>query len=233
MVNNWLNSIQDTIFPPTCIFCGNQGFNSQDICPACFDELPKNTTCCYRCATPFQTSFDLPQLCGKCLKTPPAFDKTTAPFHYQHTIRYLITQLKFNHQYKNARLLGYLLAQHLQTTDKMPELIIPIPLHQQRFQQRSFNQSLEIAQTVSKHLHIPINHNSCLRHKNTSQQMTLTAKQRQKNIKNAFKIIKPINAQYIAILDDVMTTGSTVNEFAKTLKKSGIKQVDIWVCSRA
>jgi len=233
MVNNWLNIIQQYLLPPTCILCENAGFDSQDICQGCFSDLIRNIHCCYRCAEIFDTANTIPQLCGHCISTPPAFDETYAPFIHLGIIRHLITHLKFNHQYKNARLLGILLANHLQKTAEMPELIIPIPLHKLRFQQRGFNQSTEIANILSKQLQIPINTTSCIRDKNTPHQINLHAKQRHRNIKNAFKVIKPIKAQHVAIFDDVMTTGTTVNELAKILKKSGVNRVDIWVCARA
>ena len=233
MVNNWLNIIQDYLLPPTCILCGNNGFDSQDICTACFNDLQINIHCCYRCAEIFEAPNCTPQLCGHCISQPPFFDETHAPFTHQGIIKYLIARLKFNHQYKNARLLGMLLANHLKITAEMPEIIIPIPLHKKRYQERGFNQSVEIAKTLSKHLHIPIDTNSCIRYRNTPHQIDLPAKQRRKNINNAFKIIQPIKAKHVALLDDVMTTGSTVNELAKILKKSGVNRVDIWICARA
>lgn len=233
MVNNWLNIIQHYLLPPTCILCGNSGFDSQDICQGCFNDLNRNIHCCYRCAEIFEKPNAIPQLCGHCISQAPAFDETYAPFIHQGIIRHLIASLKFNRQYKNARLLGTLLANHLEKTAEMPEIIIPVPLHKQRYQQRGFNQSMEIAKTLSKQLNIPIDTKSCIRHRNTPHQIDLPAKQRHKNIKNAFKIDKPIMAQHVAIFDDVMTTGSTVNELAKLLKKAGVSRVDVWVCARA
>ena len=233
MVNNWLNIIQHYLLPPTCILCGGAGIDSQDICLGCFNDLTRNMYCCYRCAESFETVNITPQLCGHCINQSPAFDETYAPFIHQGIIRHLIATLKFNRQYKNARLLGSLLVNHLKKTAEPPELIIPVPLHKLRYQERSFNQTIEIAKTVSRQLNIPIDTKSCIRYRNTPHQIDLPAKQRHKNIKNAFKIIKPIKAQHIAILDDVMTTGSTVNELARVLKKAGVARVDIWVCARA
>jgi len=148
-------------------------------------------------------------------------------------MRYLIANLKFNQQYQNARLLGSLLATHLKKTTKMPDIIIPIPLHKQRFQERGFNQSVEIAKVLAEQLNIPLNSNSCIRHRNTPHQINLPAKQRNTNIKNAFTISRAIKAQHVAIVDDVMTTGSTLNELASTLKKAGVNRVDAWACARA
>jgi ComF family protein len=233
MVNNWFNIIQQYLLPPTCILCGNTGYESQDICKPCFINLTKNLHCCYRCAESFETINRKPQLCGACIKQTPAFDETYAPFIYCDELRHLISTLKFNHQYKNARLLGFLLADYLKKTAELPELIIPVPLHKQRFRERGFNQSIEISKSLSKHLHIPIDTHSCIRIRNTTHQIELPAKQRQTNMKNAFKVEHTIKSQHIAIVDDVMTTGSTVNELAKTLKRSGINRVDIWVCARA
>ncbi len=233
MVNNWLNIIQHYLIPPTCILCGNAGFDYQDICQGCFNDLTRNLHCCYRCAEIFETPNPSPQLCGHCISHAPLFDETYAPFIHQNIIRHLIATLKFNRQYKNARLLGSLLASHLNKTAEMPELIIPVPLHKQRYQDRGFNQSIEIAHILSKQLNIPLNTTSCIRHRDTPHQINLHANQRKKNVKNAFKIISPITAYHVAIFDDVMTTGSTVNELAKVLKKSGVNRVDIWVCARA
>jgi ComF family protein len=195
--------------------------------------MQKNIHCCYRCAETFETANRTPQLCGHCLSKPPSFDETYAPYLHQGTIRHLIATLKFNRKYKNARVLAHLLATHIKKTAEIPDLIIPVPLHKQRYKERGFNQSIEIAKTIAKQLNITIDIESCIRQRNTLHQIDLAAKDRHKNIKNAFKVIKQVDAQHIAILDDVMTTGSTVNELAKTLKKAGVTRVDIWVCARA
>jgi ComF family protein len=233
MVYNWINIIQNYLLPPTCILCGNDGFDLQDICQSCYLHLPRNNLCCYRCAAILEIPSVTPILCGRCLSRRPAVDETYAPFIYQGAMRYLITSLKFGAQYKNARLLGLLLAGRLKQTAERPDCILPVPLHKARYRQRGFNQAIEIARTVSKELQIPLDLTSCRRHSNTPHQTTLTAKQRRKNLKNAFSLIKPVQAQHIALLDDVMTTGSTVYELAYLLKKAGVNRVDVWVCARA
>ena len=221
------------MIPPTCILCESAGFNSQDICHACFDDIERNTDCCYRCAKPFEIPSSTPKLCNKCLSNPPIFDETHAPFIHQGIPRYLITSLKFNKQYKNARLLGYLLADYLDKSIERPKLIIPIPLHKQRYKERGFNQSIEIAKNLSKILNIPIDTKSCIRQRDTAHQVGLSAQQRHQNIKNAFAVKKAIKVDHVAIIDDVITTGATANELAIVLKKSGVTRVDLWSCSRA
>lgn len=227
---NWLNIIQNSLLPPTCILCGHVGWQDLDLCYSCYTQLAKNTLCCYQCARPLEISA---LLCGNCLSRSPAFDATYAPFIHQDTMRYLIAGLKFNAQYKNARLLGLLLADHLKQTAQLPDCILPVPLHKARYRQRGFNQVIEIARTTGKALQIPVDVNACVRHRDTPHQTALTAKQRRTNVKNAFTLIKPITAQHVAIVDDVMTTGSTVHELARILKKAGIERVDVWVCARA
>jgi len=174
-----------------------------------------------------------PGLCGRCLSLKPAYDETHAPFLHQDGIRHLVTSLKFAADFKNARLLGQLLAEHLRQNAQAPELLIPVPLHPARYRQRGFNQAIEIARTVAKELGVPLDLTSCRRLRDTGQQTSLSAKQRRGNMKQAFAVVKPIAARHVAILDDVMTTGATAHELALALKKSGVDRVDVWVCARA
>lgn len=230
---NWIKIIQDFLFPPTCLMCGNQGFDSRDLCHSCYKHLPRNTQCCFQCADLLEFPTTNPVLCGRCLGKKPAFDRTYAPFIHQGAIRHLITTLKFNAQYQNARLLGLMLAEHLRQVAEIPDCIVAVPLHKSRYRQRGFNQAIEIAAILSKQLLVPLDLTSCERYRDTPHQTRLSAKKRRKNIKNAFKLNHPLAAKHIAIVDDVMTTGSTVHELAALLKKSGVRKVDVWVCARA
>lgn len=227
---NWLNIIQDYLLPPTCILCNHEGWQDLDLCYSCYTQLVKNTRCCYHCAGVL--AIDVP-LCGRCLSHPPAFDVTYAPFLHYDAMRYLIAGLKFNAEYKNARLLGLLLAERVKQYSPLPDCLLPVPLHKARYRERGFNQSIEIARVAGKALQIPVTVNSCVRHRDTPHQTTLTAKQRRTNVKNAFSMCQPITARHIAIVDDVMTTGSTVSELAVVLKNAGVERVDVWVCARA
>ncbi len=233
MVNNWLGIIQEKVFPPSCILCEGEGINGMDLCQGCFNDLPLNQNCCYQCAQPFEARTEAPEICGQCLSSPKAFQETFAPFLYTRSIAYLISALKFGKHYKVARLLGMLMSRHIHSYSEFPECILPVPLHRSRYRQRGFNQSVEIGRTLSRQLKIPLDLDSCQRIHNTDQQTRLTAKQRHSNIQNAFSIMKPLNYQHISILDDVMTTGSTVQELALTLKRAGVERVDVWVLARA
>lgn len=233
MAHDWLNTLQNYLFAPTCSLCGNKGQANRDLCAVCYLHLPRNNVCCYQCGNTLTTPSTVPVYCGRCLKLRPAFDVTHAPFIHQGAIQYLIAGLKFSADYKHARLLGQLLAEHLMHTASLPDCIVPIPLHNKRYRQRGFNQAIEISRTVATELKLPLNLHSCVRVRDTPHQTALTAKQRRSNIKNAFAMIKPIAAQHVAIVDDVMTTGSTAHELAVTLKQAGVERVEVWVCARA
>ncbi|WP_394752326.1 double zinc ribbon domain-containing protein [Crenothrix sp.] len=230
---NWLNIIQKNLLPPICILCGHAGMDDLDLCDSCYRHLPSNHHCCWQCAETLEITTPTKSLCGRCVSLKPAFDRTYAPFLHQGVPRYLITSLKFSANYKNARLLGNLLGDYLQKHAELPDVIIPIPLHKSRYRERGFNQSIEIARTIAKQLKLPLDVESCIRHRDTQHQTSLTAKERRHNIKNAFSLIKPITARHIAVVDDVMTTGSTVHELAAVLKNFGVKRVDVWACARA
>jgi ComF family protein len=204
-----------------------------DLCASCHQHLPRNLHCCLQCAQVLDTGVLASSLCQRCNQGSPAYDRSYAPFLHQGIPRFLITSLKFSANYKNARLLGQLMAEYMSQQGQLPALIIPIPLHKTRYRERGFNQSLEIARTVAKQLNLPLDVNSCIRQRDTLHQTTLTANKRRHNLKNAFALVRPITAQHVAIIDDVMTTGSTVHELAAVLKKSGVRQVDVWVCARA
>ncbi len=220
------------LLPPRCILCGEKGMENRDLCEMCYSELPKNTPRCYQCASHFISSNSI-GLCPNCLTNSPAFDETFAPFLHHRAIRYLILQLKFHQHYPSARLLGNLMADYLQKTVELPDCIIPVPLHKNRYRERGFNQSIEIARVISQRLNLPLDIHSCIRHRDTAHQVGLTGEERHDNIKNAFSISPTFKAKHVAIIDDVMTTGSTVHELAFALKTAGCHRVQIWVCAKA
>jgi ComF family protein len=232
-VNNWTRIIQDWLFPPTCLLCGDAGTAGRDLCPACAKSLPLNHPACPRCATPLPFETGLP--CGACQHEPPAFAESFALFRYQNDgeTGYLIKSLKFHARHSCARLLGDLLADALAGRESRPELIIPVPLHRSRYRERGYNQSLEIARIVAQRLRIRLDFNTCIRSKNTQSQTELNAEERRRNVSRAFALTRPLQARHVAIFDDIVTTGSTVNELAKALRKAGAEKVEVWACARA
>lgn len=223
-----LLDITRRILGARCLVCIEPG-HAGNICQTCRDNLPKNDLACYYCANPLPHG----QRCGKCLT--PKNQRTIAPFHYVRPLDLIIYQLKFKPSRNHARLCGTLLAQTLPLHyryEALPEVIIPVPLSAMRLKQRGFNQAEEIAKPVANQLNIPIDKNLCRRIRNTQPQATLTQTERIKNIKQAFMVV-PNAYRHIAIIDDVVTTGLTVNELAKTCWQTGIQQIDIWSVARA
>ena len=236
------NILLDLLFPHKCILCEAKGLDDLDLCWACHSELPtiKNDgKYCEKCGNSLSTAtFATMQLCGECIKNPPPFDRTLAIFNYQKPIDYLILKLKFNNNLSCAALLGNLMAKQLlahysQQKLLKPEVIIPIPLHSQRLKERGFNQAVELARPIAKALSIPIDKYSFIRIKNTEAQSLLKTKERQQNIKQAFAIKKITGYRYVAVIDDVITTGNTVKEFCNILRTAGIIKIDLWSAARA
>ncbi len=216
------------LFPPTCILCGAPGEANRDLCGECLADLPLLGPCCQRCALPLAE----PGICGACLSHPPQFDACHIPLLYQGPVPRLITGLKFHNQLANARLLAQRLQQHLHGRDDLPELILPVPLHPRRMRERGYNQAIEIARPLGRALGLPVAIDNCVRRRATGAQADLPKKQRQKNLRGAFAVNRPINARHVAVLDDVVTTGSTVNELARVLKQAGVERVVVWALAR-
>jgi len=204
---------------------------SRDLCESCAATLPYNHLACPRCALPLPFQSDEP--CGLCQKRPPAYDRSFALFHYEEPARHLIRTLKFHNRYPNARLLGEMLADALVERTDQPELLIPVPLHHSRYRERGYNQTLEIARHLARRLPIALDFESCIRARPTQPQTELKGKERRRNMKRAFALARPVTASHVAILDDVVTTGTTVNELAKVLRKAGVARLDVWACARA
>ncbi len=228
-VNGWLKHAHDWLLPARCILCGRAGHNGRDVCQCCAMELPYLRSACRRCAIPLSE----PGICGRCQQKAPSFDSAYAVFDYGPPVAQLIQGLKFNGKLYNARLLGVLMAERLaQVTADAPDMLIPVPLHPVRLRQRGFNQALELARPVAQVLGLPLQPEFCRRRLATTPQTGLDAKARRRNLKHAFAVCgAPVG--HVALLDDVMTTGTTVEMLARTLKRAGVERVDVWLCARA
>lgn len=225
--------VQQWLYPPTCLLCDAPGHNGLDLCLGCLDSLPYSHGACPRCAIALPAEAPLATPCGRCQKKPPFFDAATSLFRYEEPVRHLLHAFKFGRRYACARLLGELLAARLARLPEYPQLIIPVPLHPKRYAERGFNQSLELARPLSRRLGVPLDSQHCRRVRFTPPQSQLSALQRRRNLRGAFQITGSIPADYVAILDDIVTTGATVGEMARALKGAGVKRVDVWCCARA
>lgn len=226
-----------------CLLCGCDIRGDLDLCADCQSDLPRVTLACQRCGLPLPA--DLPMgeereergECGRCISDPPPQLHTLAPYRYDEPIKHLLHALKFHHKLYLARVLGSLLADALAEdcarANFRPDVIMPIPLHPQRLRARGYNQALELARPIAARLKVPLDFRSCVRTRATQAQTDLPAAQRLKNINGAFDVRRPLHVARVAIVDDVMTTGATVGEFAALLMDHGVKEVQVWVVARA
>lgn len=216
------------LLPQNCYLCGNS--SSQVICNACLKDLPYKTSACINCAS----TLDEVGICPECKQNPPPYTHTQALFSYTYPVNKLIKLAKFHQNLTILKLLAKLMAQHL-IMEPRPDVLIPVPLHSKRLRQRGYNQSLELAKIIAKQSGIPLNTRACKRVKYTQAQTSLlNAQQRHENLAKAFKIKKiPSHWQHIVLIDDVMTTGTTVKQLALAFKAAGVAQIDVWCCARA
>ena len=220
--------LAQTIDPNLCPGCAHQLNSSQTFCPRCLERLARVANACRLCGLENQGEGEI---CAACLYDPPRWQRLIAPLQYRSLARELLLQLKFGESLYHANNLVSTVIKSFVTT-RPPEVLLPVPLHHNRFIDRGFNQALEIAQVLSAQLDIPLDTQSLQRIRDTEAQAGLTANQREKNILKAFVCNNDADYQRVAVVDDIVTTGSTANEITKTLHRAGIETVEIWGLAR-
>lgn len=239
LIKHCWQKLQNIILPPAnCVLCGANGQQDIALCAGCYAELPWHNQACASCGNHLPDINYLTQagLCGHCIAKPPAYQRLYALFSYQAPITKLVNQLKFSQRLNHARLFSELIYHKVKNdwyaNQPLAELIIPIPLHKKRLQQRGFNQALEIARPLGKRLDIKVDYRSFVRHKNTQAQSEITALQRAGNVKNAFSQCKAIEAKSVIVIDDVATTNNTLDAFCRVLQNAGVQQIHVWCCGK-
>lgn len=232
MIAAGAHRLQRLLLPPTCLLCGADGALGYDLCAGCAADLPYNRMACSGCATPLAEN-SAAGLCAECQAQPRSFDRTFAPFRYQPPVNFLIRGLKFEGRLSHARLLGELFAAALaERTEPLPDCIIPVPLHPRRLRERGFNQALELARAAARRFGIPLLADGLRRVRYTTPQTRLDAQRRQTNPLGAFTVGQWETGARVALIDDVMTTGSTVGECARVLRAGGAIEVEVWALGR-
>ena len=217
--------IRQSLPAQPCFLCGAA---SRDgiWCAACNDDLPYLTAPhCPVCALPTHNG----ATCGHCLQHAPQFDRTVAVFAYAFPLDKLVQALKYDQQLVLVNSLADKLAQQVKVR---PDCLIAMPLHPARLRERSFNQSLELARRVGRKMAIPLLLNACQRVRDTPPQTTLSRKERNKNMRLAFTCTQDLAGRHVAVVDDVMTSGASLNEVARVLREAGAREVSAWVIAR-
>jgi ComF family protein len=224
----------DGILPPCCIVCGQAGARrGVDLCEGCAADLPVLSTACTRCAAPLGANAPMKPVCGRCLRRPPPFEVTVCAFRYGWPIHHLLRALKYRHALEHARVLGQLLAAHLASHGAdQPDLLCPVPLGPVRYRDRGFNQAVELGRVLERALAIPLRTDLITRVRETSEQSALAGPARLENVRGAFRALRCIDGAHVALVDDVVTTGSTAGELARVLLDAGARRVDVWAVAR-
>lgn len=225
------NRLASIVLPRDCFLC-DAASDNRFICANCEASLPRLPNHhCRVCALPTPLS----NTCGACLKAPPAFDATHAAFVYDFPLNELIQSLKYQRRLASVSFLAEALislTQHVAQIAR-PDIIIPVPLASVRLSFRGFNQSIELARPLAAHMQMKIARTTAIRSRDTVPQVSLPPKERVKNIRNAFECNADLSGKTVWVIDDVMTTGATLNELARVLKLQGAARVENFVVARA
>ncbi len=208
-----------------CLLCGATATES-NICPGCRADLPwLDANVCSSCAHPLAA----PGLCGRCIAEPPHYDTVVASCRYAFPLDGLIQAYKYSGRLVAGAALASLFANRVQ---QRPDLIVPVPLTAQRLRERGFNQALELARALGQQIGAPVNAQLCVKTRDTAPQTRLPWKQRRKNIRGAFVVEGGVAGRHVAVVDDVLTTGATLSELARNLKRAGAATVTGYVIAR-
>ena len=217
----------DFLFPRYCYLCGKPLQREEVLfCLPCQEGLPRLGRACLVCAKPLNQE---EELCRDCQKGRP-FSRVLVPFLYEDPLAQAIKELKYQGSLWLAKELARLWRQEIPS--ETFDLVLPVPLHPKRLRERGFNQSLLLARFFDKG---PLSTTALIRKRYTKPQVELNPRERQKNVKGAFKIRdqKALLGRKVLLVDDVMTTGATIEECALELKKAGANEIVVAVVARA
>jgi len=210
----------DLLLPLRCLGCGREG---DLICPSCRQSLPRiRLPLCQRCGATVSEG----NLCRSCINYPLTIDGIRSVFLFQGTIRQAILQLKYRHLKTIAAPLGQLLAEHLSSHPLKGEVLVSVPLHPKRLRQRGYNQASLLAKELSQLTGLPVVEDTLIRVRDAvPQARARSAIERRRNVKDAFVCHEGLEGKQVLLIDDVCTTGATLDACATALKAAGASSV--------
>lgn len=229
----WLvKALTDVVVPPLCLSCRAHIEVADALCATCWRRIDFITApVCDRLGIPLPYDTGGPTVSVAALANPPVYDRARAVARFDDRVRYLVHRLKYSDQHDGVALLGRWL--HGAAAPLLPgtDLIVPVPLNRWRLWQRRFNQAALLAQALGRHSQIPVDPLVLVRGRATPSQVGMTADQRRRNVQGAFQVPARkralIAGRNILLVDDVITTGATVDACARVLKRFGAARVDV------
>ena len=251
--SQWLKTVQHWLLPEICVVCRRPSGRQRDLCETCLATFARIERPCRSCALPLPPatpSFALAlpepglleskeqELCGACIGRERRFTRTVAAFTYTEPVSTLIAGFKYRAGLPQGRVLGDLLLRDLQghyAGAPLPSLLLPIPLYGSRLRERGFNQALVLARQLGSALQVPVAAEALVRTRHTPAQRGLSAAQRKHNLRGVFQLQADLSGyKAIALVDDVVTTMSTMHEVARVLWRACPElELHAWCIARA
>lgn len=229
-MQGWIHWLAACLLPLRCRVCAQPGSNGLDLCPACHAAARRNLPACQGCALPLPLPLADGVLCGQCQRRPGPLLACHAAWCYGPTIDVLVRRYKFDNDLAAGAVLAGLMGQ-CRPPWLSGQVLVPVPLHRQRLAQRGYDQAHELACQLGRATGLPVR--ACLqRRRDTAAQSALDREQRRRNLRGAFTAIAATLPASVILVDDVMTTGATLEAAAQALQRAGVGQVRAWVAAR-
>ena len=225
---NYCLRLRQRALPPLCLLCSAPAA-AGNVCAPCARDMPYLPwSRCPRCAVPTLAA----EICGACLVRPPRFDRVLAPCAYDFPLDRVVQRFKFAGYLPAAPLLAELMMGTIEAEAARADVIVPMPLSRERLRERGFNQSLELARLLAGKTGIALAARGCLRVRHGEAQSDLPLAERAGNVRGAFVTREDFSGLAVAVVDDVVTTGATLDEVAGVLRRAGAFRIEAWVAAR-
>lgn len=225
---NYCLRLRQHALPPLCLLCSAPAA-AGNLCAPCAADMPYlPASRCPRCAVPTFAG----EVCGACLVRAPRFERVRVPCEYAFPLDRVIQRFKFSGYLAAAPLLAELMLRAIGAEAAQADVIVPMPLSRERLRERGFNQSLELARLLARTTGVPLAARGCIRTRHGEAQSDLPLAERARNVRGAYVTLEDFSGLAVAVVDDVLTTGATLDEVAAVLRRAGAWRVEGWVAAR-